>query len=264
MCCRVACDLAALLSERDPIRDEPSAPADADIETRLRAAAWSTQDVASGQRVDGDAVRRIRARIRSHAATSLGGGRARSARCARRRQRNRIGCGTAARIRVSGSHWAASRAALRPVSAAQRKRRRALRRASRFPMPQYVVAAELDGRRPESRIFLAAPRFRVTTSSATSGDQITLEQEIAWDARERSVIARERDRLGAIVLAERPLRHPDADAVATALLEGVRELGVEALPWSDGARSLQPATRVPSSRWTRRGRMSPMRRSWPR
>ena len=60
-----------------------------------------------------------------------------------------------------------------------------------------------------------------------------------WDARERAVVARERERLGAIVLVERSLRDADPEATTAALLEGVRREGIEALPWSGGARSLR-------------------------
>jgi len=102
----------------------------------------------------------------------------------------------------------------------------------------YIVAVELDGRRPESRIFLAAS-VGFSDLETHFGDQIVLEQEVAWDPRERAVVARERERLGAIVLAERPLRDADPAAVTEALISGIRAEGIGALPWSDGARSLR-------------------------
>src|SRR4030095_2777012 len=48
-----------------------------------------------------------------------------------------------------------------------------------------------------------------------------------------------RECLGAIVLAERPLRNPDPEVVRAVLLDGIRQAGPDALPWSDGARSLR-------------------------
>jgi len=102
----------------------------------------------------------------------------------------------------------------------------------------FIVAVELDGRRPESRIFLAAS-LSLEEIEQHFGDQITRAQEIAWDSRERVVTARERELLGAIVLAERQLRDPDPSLVASALLNGVREAGIDALPWGDGARALR-------------------------
>jgi len=103
---------------------------------------------------------------------------------------------------------------------------------------RYAVVAELDGRRPESRIFLAAA-VELADIERLFGDQITLEEEVVWDDRARVVIARERETLGAIVLAERPIRNVDPARVAEALLVGVRQAGIDALPWSDGARSIR-------------------------
>jgi ATP-dependent helicase HrpB len=45
--------------------------------------------------------------------------------------------------------------------------------------------------------------------------------------------------LGAIVLRDAPLRDPDAEAVARALVAGLIRDGVAALPWSEAARALQ-------------------------
>jgi ATP-dependent helicase HrpB len=53
------------------------------------------------------------------------------------------------------------------------------------------------------------------------------------------VIAVERERLGAIVLAERPISNPDPAEVASALVRGLGKAGIEALPWSDQARRLR-------------------------
>ena len=45
--------------------------------------------------------------------------------------------------------------------------------------------------------------------------------------------------LGALTLERRPLRDPPAEALRAALLEGLADLGLEALPWSKAARQLQ-------------------------
>lgn len=49
--------------------------------------------------------------------------------------------------------------------------------------------------------------------------------------------------LGALVLAESPLRETDPDAVASALLEGIRDAGLRVLPWTKSARQLQQRLR---------------------
>jgi ATP-dependent helicase HrpB len=49
---------------------------------------------------------------------------------------------------------------------------------------------------------------------------------------------RARETLGALVLAERAWRDAPPDAVTAAMLEGVRDLGLGALPWTPAARRL--------------------------
>jgi len=231
----LACDLAALLSERDPIRGDPASPPDADIESRLALIRGQGRALAPGQTASGDALRRIRAesdRLR----TALGGPRTRApGRDAAADDTSAAGILLAfaypdriGQLRTPRS----GRFLLRNGNGA------ALSGAQPLSDSAYVVAAELDGRRPESRIFLAT-RVDLADLERHFADQITLDQEITWDAREGAVVARERERLGAIVLAERPLRQPDPEVVRAVLLEGIRQVGVNALPWTDGARTLR-------------------------
>jgi ATP-dependent helicase HrpB len=106
----------------------------------------------------------------------------------------------------------------------------------------YIIAAELDGGRPESRIFLAAP-VTLDDLEEQFGDQIEEEQIVEWDDTTGAVRARRRRRLGALVLADAPLREPDPSAVTGALLDGVRRAGIDALPWSKASRGLQQRMR---------------------
>jgi len=231
----LACDLAALLSERDPIRGHPESPPDADIESRLALVRGRAHSLAPGQTANGDALRRIRAES-ARLRTALGGQRTPEPdREARANDTSVAGLLLAfaypdrvGQLRTPRS----GRFLLRNGNGA------ALSGAQSLSDAAYVVAAELDGRRPESRIFLAA-RVDLVDLERHFADQITRDQEIAWDAREGAVIARERERLGAIVLAERPLREPDPDAVSAVLLDGIRRAGLDALPWTDGARTLR-------------------------
>ena len=231
----LACDLAALLSERDPIRGDPASAPDADIESRLALVRQRAHTLPPGQSANGDALRRIRAesaRLRS----ALGGKRAVEAgRAAGADDTSAAGLLLAfaypdriGQLRTPRS----GRFLLRNGNGA------ALSGAQSLSDSAYVVAAELDGRRPESRIFLAA-RVELSELERHFADQITLDQEITWDARERAVVARERECLGAIVLAERSLRQPDPEGVSAVLLDGIRQAGVDALPWTDGARTLR-------------------------
>jgi ATP-dependent helicase HrpB len=102
----------------------------------------------------------------------------------------------------------------------------------------YVVVAELDGQARESRIFLAAP---VAESDIEEhfADQIIQGAVVAWDSDAQAVLTRQRERLGALVLRDAPLRDPDPEAVARALIAGIAAEGASALPWSDAARRLR-------------------------
>jgi len=231
-----ACDIAALLSERDPIRGEGAATPDADVETRL-ALLRERRGAPPGARVDADALRRIRAesdRLRR----SLGESAAGAPPADRHAE---PGSGPATGVLLSFAYPDRIGQLRAPRSGKFLLRNgngAALADAQSLTDAAFVVVAELDGRRPESRIFLAASIERDDIERHFA-DQIITEQEVVWDPRERAVTARELERLGAIVLAERRLQDADPDAVAAALLEGVRREGIQRLPWSDGADGLR-------------------------
>ncbi len=69
--------------------------------------------------------------------------------------------------------------------------------------------------------------------------RIVAHNEVRWDAQSEIVVAERQRRLGAIVLERKPLREGAGEAVRTAMLEGVRSLGIAALPWSESARQWQ-------------------------
>ncbi|HEX9803914.1 MAG TPA: ATP-dependent helicase HrpB, partial [Gammaproteobacteria bacterium] len=106
------------------------------------------------------------------------------------------------------------------------------------PAPEYLVAASLDGRGEESRIFLAAP-VAPQSLEAVMAKRIGWQTVVGWDRVRESVIAREERRLGALVLDHRPLRQPSPDTAVAAMLEGIRAMGLECLPWTEEARQLQ-------------------------
>jgi ATP-dependent helicase HrpB len=102
----------------------------------------------------------------------------------------------------------------------------------------YIVAADLDDRGVDSRVFLAAA-VDLNDILELFGDQIIEEDSVEFDSRSTSVVARRRKRLGAIVLADIPLTHPDPVRIAAAMLAEVRRRGVGLLPWSGAARRLR-------------------------
>jgi ATP-dependent helicase HrpB len=226
-----ACDVAALLSERDPIRGEGASVPDADVETRL-AVLRGRGSAPPGARIDGDALRRIRAesdRIRE----SLG------AREGKPSPGSQASADTGVLLSFAYPDRIGQLRAPRSGKFLLRNGNGAvLADAQSLSDAAYVVVAELDGRRPESRIFLAASIERADIERHF-GDQIVSEQEVSWDPRERAVIARARERLGAIVLAERVLRDADPELVAGTLRDAIRREGIAAIPWSDSAAALR-------------------------
>lgn len=102
----------------------------------------------------------------------------------------------------------------------------------------YIVAAYLDGNAREARIFLAAALDRSALDEYFA-EQITELDIIEWDARNELVQARGQQRLDALVLSDKPLEKADVKKIAHAMLEGIRALGLVCLPWTDGLRTWQ-------------------------
>jgi len=97
----------------------------------------------------------------------------------------------------------------------------------------YLVIAQLDDRRPESRVFLAAS-LTLDEIRRHFTDQIREERTVELDEASGSVSARRREQLGAIVLRETST-DADPDDTRRALLGAVRARGMSRFPWSDTA-----------------------------
>jgi len=102
----------------------------------------------------------------------------------------------------------------------------------------WIAVADLDARGPEGRVYRAAAITVAEVEEAFSG-HIVQEDEVAWDADARRVVARRVRRLGAVTVSEGPLRSPDPSAIARALCAGVRRAGLQALPWTKESRQLR-------------------------
>jgi ATP-dependent helicase HrpB len=102
----------------------------------------------------------------------------------------------------------------------------------------YIVAAELDGRPAESRVYLALalPASELLEHFA---NDIAEEDVVAWDPATGSVRARRWRRLGAILLEDAPLSDPDPVQLREAFLEGLRRRGIAHLPWGEAASGLR-------------------------
>ena len=194
----LACDLAALLSERDARSRET------DVRTRLDKLGGAARDAARQLRGIAGVKGGRSDPARAGALLAL----AYPDRIAERRG--------AARYRLSGG-GGAYLADTDPLAAAP-----------------YLAVAETDGAADDARIYLAAPiaRDQIDTIFA---EQIEQTDVIAWDERDEAVISRRRRMLGALALDDKPLADADPEAVRAAMLEGVRRVGI---PWTPEARAL--------------------------
>lgn len=102
----------------------------------------------------------------------------------------------------------------------------------------FLAVAETDGAPGDARIFLAAPLTRQEIDSYFATALVS-EERVGWDDARARVVATRVERLGALVLDERPLADPDPATALALLLEAVRARGPAGLPWSNEARALQ-------------------------
>jgi ATP-dependent helicase HrpB len=98
-----------------------------------------------------------------------------------------------------------------------------------------IVALDLDGDARAARMRMAVP-IREGELREIYADQIAWADSAAWSKRDRRVLARRQEKLGAIVLADQQWRDAPDDVMADAALDGVRDLG---LSWSAKSRLLQ-------------------------
>ncbi|MCP9801670.1 ATP-dependent helicase HrpB [Synechococcus sp. RedBA-s] len=101
-----------------------------------------------------------------------------------------------------------------------------------------LAVAAVDDSGSDGRILLALPLQRQSLErlQAQQGEQRPL---VSWEPAERRVRAVIERRLGALVLERRPWDDPAPAAVQAALLDGLRSLGLAVLPWSRDSRELQ-------------------------
>lgn len=221
-----AADLAALLSDRDPLRG-----AGADLEHRLRAIQGQCARAAFEANRQG--IERIRAeakRLRRLVASRDGGGDdvppapplapLSAGGMASLAYPDRIGLrrkGDEPRFVLSGGKGAV------------------LPREEALANERLIVALDLDGDQREARIRVAA-RLDEGELRALHGDRIRQEAVCDWSRREGRVVARRQERLGALVLSDQPWPDAPPKALAAAALEGLRQDG---LPWTPGAARLR-------------------------
>jgi ATP-dependent helicase HrpB len=115
---------------------------------------------------------------------------------------------------------------------------------------EFLAVGEVDGLGAEVRVYLAAP-LKKEDLQRVFADSIIEEEEIRWSPNDEAVIARRVSRLGAIVVSEQHIK-PHGEKIISAMIDGIRQSGIECLPWDKETRALQ--LRV---QWLRRYSGSP-------
>ena len=98
-----------------------------------------------------------------------------------------------------------------------------------------LVALDLDGDAREARMRLAIPLDEADLR-ALHGDRITQVSQCEWSRREGRILARQQERLGALVLSDRIWVDASDEDIARAALEGLR---LDGLPWGKAAARLR-------------------------
>jgi len=103
---------------------------------------------------------------------------------------------------------------------------------------KFLVVADLRGSAQNARI-ASAVRVGEGEIGQVLGDRIERETLSGFDAVKNAVRRREIQRLGALVLSERPLPPPSGEEADKAIIDLVRQRGLDLLPWSEAALTLR-------------------------
>lgn len=235
-----ALEIAAVLGERDLLRTQGR---DRNVDLRLRVEALrGERSLPAGVTVDAGAKQRALRSIdllSRQLEQSLAEAPARRKDSASSAADTRLGDFDVGRLlalaypdRIAQSRGSGGRYLLSSGRGAQ------LPPAQSLAQAEFLVVADLDAGDREAMIRLAAPLSRELLE-ADFAAHIEHRERFEWDSREQSVVAQDERWLGALKLHERRIDKPDPARMLDAMLTGVRELGLSALPWTKPARALQ-------------------------
>ncbi|WP_019397365.1 ATP-dependent helicase HrpB [Pseudoxanthomonas sp. GW2] len=221
----LAADLAALLEARDPLRSRSDALAER----------WRALAAFRGGRMPADASRSALAAIDAAA----------------RQWRRRLRCESTPPAEIEAhelgdllGHAFPDRIAARHPADPLRYQLANGRMARLFEDSAlrgepWLVATELRFEPRGDALLLRAAPVDEARLRADFSDRFVEEEGAVWDAERRALVARRESRFDRIVLDSRPAGRVDPEQAAQALTNAVRELGLEALPWTEGLRQWQ-------------------------
>jgi ATP-dependent helicase HrpB len=119
---------------------------------------------------------------------------------------------------------------------------------------EFLAIGDADGQSTDARIYLGSPLSKQQIRDLFHGEIIRAE-EIYWDPARECVVARVAEKLGEVVIDEKPL--PPSDVrISRAMAEGVKGLGLSVLPWETSSEELRLR-----SEWARTSGLVP--EGWP-
>jgi len=217
----LACDIAALLSERDPLSG------DADFTRRI---AWLRGELNCSERDRGvlHRIRQLSKQYRNSVKRLLKGV---------DQQQNRLGENAAVAMLLAQAY---------PDRIAARRKedgydyRLSNGRAVRLQegdvlhKAPWLVAANSGGQHGQTtdRIFLAAELDK-TLFSEELKDLVRTDEVVEWDSRSDRMRCEQQQRIGVLVLSRKELNRIAPEAKAQALVAMIRKQGLRLLPWND-------------------------------
>ncbi|MGB3209581.1 MAG: ATP-dependent helicase HrpB [Desulforhopalus sp.] len=225
----LACDIAAILSERDIIKHHGRSGS-ADLRMRLQLLElWRNEGTGAVKKEGGDPA--VCRRIDEAAG----------------RWRRLIGSKKIPhRVDVMGSllvYAYPDRVARRRPNQRERYllasgRGALLPPADPLAVSEYLVVPHLDAGRTEGKIFLAES-LELVELKRDHPELFSESRQVNWDNSLRKVVAVHRQCLGAIVVEEKPLFDIEPEEISRAMLAGIRQLGIGCLDWSPATRQYQ-------------------------
>ena len=110
--------------------------------------------------------------------------------------------------------------------------------ASSLARNEWLAVAETQGSASGARILSAAPLDPADIETLFAA-RIEIRRAVRFDPASGAVVAERAKMLGAIRLSAGPDKQADAEEIAAALVEGLREHGLALLPWGEGAAALR-------------------------